>query len=90
MLLAEQEDIAFEDDGIAAVVHPFADGIQVRRHQVNGLGLMGNRDEVDDAVQEVFIDLWRKAARYDPKLSGEVTFVTMIARRKLTLCCSGH
>ncbi len=43
----------------------------------------GHRDEVDDAVQEVFIDLWRKAARYDPALSAEIAFVTMIARRRL-------
>lgn len=40
-------------------------------------------DEVEDAVQEVFIDLWRKASRYDPKLGAEITFVTMIARRRL-------
>jgi RNA polymerase sigma factor (sigma-70 family) len=41
------------------------------------------RDEVEDAVQEVFVDLWRKAARYDPSLSAEIAFVTMIARRRL-------
>lgn len=39
--------------------------------------------EVDDAVQEVFIELWNKAERYDASLGDEATFVAMIARRRL-------
>lgn len=39
--------------------------------------------EVDDAVQEVFIELWNKAERYDRRLASEATFVAMIARRRL-------
>lgn len=39
--------------------------------------------EAEDAVQEVFLDLWRSAARFDPSLSSEVAFVAMIARRRL-------
>lgn len=39
--------------------------------------------EAEDAVQEVFMDLWRSAARFDPDLSSEVAFVAMIARRRL-------
>ncbi len=42
-----------------------------------------NRHEAEDAVQDVFIELWKKAPRYDPSLSAESTFVAMIARRRL-------
>ncbi len=42
-----------------------------------------NRHEAEDAVQDVFIELWKKAPRYDPTLSSELTFVAMIARRRL-------
>lgn len=42
-----------------------------------------NRAEAEDAVQEVFISVWRSAGRYDPKLGTEATFVAMIARRRL-------
>lgn len=41
------------------------------------------REEAEDAVQDVFIEIWNKAARYDPSLSSEITFVAMIARRRL-------
>jgi RNA polymerase sigma-70 factor (ECF subfamily) len=39
--------------------------------------------DAEDAVQEIFIDLWASAARFDPALSSESTFVVMIARRRL-------
>ena len=39
--------------------------------------------EAEDAVQEVFLDLWRSAARFDPAIASEVAFVAMIARRRL-------
>lgn len=39
--------------------------------------------DVDDAVQDVFIEVWRHAERFDPSVAKEVTFVSMITRRRL-------
>jgi len=45
--------------------------------------MLSNQDDAEDAVQEIFIDVWRNAARYDEAQSSETTFVAMIARRRL-------
>ena len=42
-----------------------------------------DQDDAEDAVQEIVIDLWKSAERYDPDKASEVTFVCMIARRRL-------
>lgn len=39
--------------------------------------------DAEDMVQEIFIELWRVAGRFDPKVANEVTFIAMIARRRL-------
>lgn len=40
-------------------------------------------NDAEDAVQEIFIDIWKNAARFDAALASETTFVAMIARRRL-------
>ena len=45
--------------------------------------LVPRQADAEDAVQEVFIALWKSAERFDPSVAGESTFVAMIARRRL-------
>ncbi|HMS42018.1 MAG TPA: sigma-70 family RNA polymerase sigma factor [Pyrinomonadaceae bacterium] len=42
-----------------------------------------NTDDAEDAVQEIFIDVWKNAARFDEVQASEATFIAMIARRRL-------
>jgi len=44
---------------------------------------LATRSEADDAVQDIFVDVWRSAGRYDPSIASESAFVAMIARRRL-------
>ena len=44
---------------------------------------MPTRSDAEDAVQEVFVRLWRTAKRYDPKRAALVTWVMLISRRHL-------
>ena len=37
----------------------------------------------EDIVQEIFIQIWKSAERYDPDLSSERTWIATIARRRL-------
>lgn len=39
--------------------------------------------DAEDAVQEVFLDVWRNAGRFDPDRSPEPAFIAMLARRRL-------
>lgn len=40
-------------------------------------------EDAEDVVQEVFIDLWKSAGRFDPAQASEKVFVAMVARRRL-------
>ena len=44
---------------------------------------MPTTEEAEDAVQEVFVRLWKTADRYDPARAALVTWVMLITRRHL-------
>jgi RNA polymerase sigma-70 factor (ECF subfamily) len=39
--------------------------------------------DAEDVVQEIFLDLWKSASRYDARAGSETTFVATIARRRI-------
>lgn len=45
--------------------------------------LSSTRSDAEDAVQEIFLDLWRHGDRYDPARASEEAFVAVVARRRL-------
>ena len=45
--------------------------------------MLRNSDDAEDAVQEIFFDVWKNAAKFDESQSSETTFIAMIARRRL-------
>ena len=45
--------------------------------------MSANTDDAEDAVQEISVDVWKNAARFDETQSSETTFIAMIARRRL-------
>jgi RNA polymerase sigma-70 factor (ECF subfamily) len=47
----------------------------VKRH-------VSSHSSAEDIVQEVFTEIWKSAARFDPGKGNEVTFIATIARRR--------
>jgi RNA polymerase sigma-70 factor (ECF subfamily) len=45
--------------------------------------LCPRHEDAEDAVQQIFVDVWRNAVKFDPEIASEATYITMIARRRL-------
>ena len=47
-----------------------------------GKKFLYRQSDVEDAVQEVFIAIWKSADKFDSSKAKEITFISMIARRR--------
>lgn len=45
--------------------------------------LRGQRQEVEDAVQDVFVNIWLAAPKYDASKGAEASYIATIAHRRL-------
>src|ERR1043166_2165875 len=69
---------ADEDVAVAELYDRFGSLVYRMAYQA-----MPPRVDTEDAVQEIFVRLWRTAKRYDPKRAALVTWVMLISRRHL-------
>jgi RNA polymerase sigma-70 factor (ECF subfamily) len=46
------------------------------------LKTLRSRDHAEEVTQEVFLEIWRKAAEWDPRLGSPTTWILMMARRR--------
>lgn len=44
---------------------------------------MANHADAEDLAQEIFVEIWRHAGRFDSSIASEATFITTLARRRL-------
>ena len=65
-------------DGVEACLRRFSGPVWslARRY-------LANDDDAEDAVQDIFVDLWKSASRFDPEIGSAMTFVMTLARRRL-------
>jgi RNA polymerase sigma-70 factor, ECF subfamily len=73
-----QRVAAGDEDAVADLYDRFGSLVFRMAYQT-----MPSRAEAEDAVQEVFVRIWKTADRYDPKRAALVTWVMLIARRHL-------
>lgn len=71
--------VADGDEAAAAVLYDRFGALVFR----SARQVLSSRAEAEDAVQEVFVRLWRTADRYNPERAKLVTWVMLIARRHL-------
>lgn len=46
------------------------------------LRILGDRKEAEDALQEVYVNLWRRADRYDPQRASPIAWLAVFARNR--------
>jgi RNA polymerase sigma-70 factor (ECF subfamily) len=44
--------------------------------------ILGNHDEAADLLQEVYLEVWRKAARYDPRRGSPMAWLVTLTRSR--------
>ncbi len=46
------------------------------------LGILGNRSDAEDVLEEVFFEIWQRAERYDPERGSPIGYLVTVGRSR--------
>lgn len=68
-------------DGDSAALEEIYEATRVKLFGIC-LRILGDRKEAEDALQDVYINLWQKADRYDPQRASPISWLATFARNR--------
>ena len=83
---------ASDRDGLSRALGRVAEGSQAALAEVYQrtsaklfgicLRILGDRSEAEDALQDIYINVWRKAGSFDPARASPITWLAALARNR--------
>ncbi len=68
-------------DGESAALEEIYDATRVKLFGIC-FRILGDRKEAEDALQDVYINLWQRADRYDPERASPISWLATFARNR--------
>lgn len=68
-------------DGDSAALEEIYDATRVKLFGIC-FRILGDRKEAEDALQDVYINLWQRADRYDPERASPISWLATFARNR--------
>ena len=88
----DRHGASFDRDQLSASLARVAEGSQAALADVYQktsaklfgicLRILGDRSEAEDALQDIYINVWRKAASFDPAKASPITWLAVLARNR--------
>ena len=91
-LRVDRPGASFDRDQLSAALARVAEGSQAALAEVYQktsaklfgicLRILGDRSEAEDALQDIYINVWRKAGSFDPARASPITWLAALARNR--------
>jgi RNA polymerase sigma-70 factor (ECF subfamily) len=91
-LCVDRPSASYDRDQLSAALARVAGGSQAALAEVYGkssaklfgicLRILGDRSEAEDALQDIYVNVWRKAGSFDPARASPITWLAALARNR--------
>lgn len=88
----DRSSASFDRDQLSAALARVGEGSQAALAEVYQrtsaklfgicIRILGERSEAEDALQEIYVNVWRKAGSFDPAKASPITWLATLARNR--------